>query len=66
VRSEDPAGVNGGRGHGSFMLPELGAKNTGEPCIIFLLRYNHGARKFKENGIAEGLEGFAWHTTSGM
>jgi hypothetical protein len=40
------------------MLPELGAKNTGEPCILFLLRYNRGARKFKENGIAERWEGF--------
>jgi len=29
------------------MLPELGVKNTGEPCIIFLLRYNHGARKIQ-------------------
>jgi len=47
VRSEDAAGVNGGRGHGSFMLPELAAKNTSEPCILFLLRYNHGARKIQ-------------------
>jgi hypothetical protein len=30
------------------MLPELRVKNTSEPCNIFLLRYNHGARKFKE------------------
>jgi hypothetical protein len=29
------------------MLPELGAKNTSEPCILFLLRYNHGARKIQ-------------------
>jgi hypothetical protein len=33
------------------MLPELLVKNTSEPCILFLLRYNHGARKFKENGL---------------
>ena len=44
MRSQDAAGVNGGRGHGSFMLPELRAKNTSEPCILFLLRYNHGAQ----------------------
>src|ERR1700719_4635467 len=49
VGSEDAAGVDGGRGHGSIMLPELRAKNTAEPCILFLLRYNHGARKFKRN-----------------
>src|ERR1700751_3045290 len=65
MRCEDAAGVNGGRGHGSIMLPELRVKNTAEPCILFLLRYNQGARKFKENGRHESEE-FAWHMTSGM
>ena len=65
VWREDAAGVNRGRSHGSFMLPELKEKNTSEPCILFLLRYNHGARKFKENRTHESEE-FAWHMTSGM
>jgi len=57
VGREDAAGVNGCRGHGSNMLTELGGKNTSEPCILFLLRYNR---------CAPNLEGIEWHMTSGM
>src|SRR5580700_1136243 len=42
LRSEDAARVNGGDGHSLSLgiVLELRGKNTGEPCIIFLLRYN--------------------------
>jgi hypothetical protein len=64
VRREDAAGINGGRGHGSFMLPELRGKNTTEPCILFLLRYNRSAPNAWENAN-ENVEETEWHMTSG-
>src|SRR5450755_1534867 len=39
LRSEDAARVNGSDGHSLRIVLELRGKNTGEPCIIFLLRY---------------------------
>ena len=65
VWGKNAAGVNRCGTHGSFMLPELRVKNTREPCILFLLRYNHGARKSKENGPYESEE-FGCHMISGM
>ena len=40
LRSEDAARINSGDGHSLRIVLELRGKDTGEPCIIFLLRYN--------------------------
>ena len=40
LRSEDAARINSGDRHSLRIVLELRGKDTGEPCIIFLLRYN--------------------------
>jgi hypothetical protein len=37
---EDVAGIDHGGRHGESMLLEVAGKISGEPCILFLVRYN--------------------------
>src|SRR6202041_2871484 len=48
LRRQNTTGVNRGGRHRKSMLPEVQRKISGEPCILFLVRYNRKRTLWRE------------------
>src|SRR5277367_4980634 len=48
LRRQNTAGIDCGGRHKKSMLPEVRRKISGEPCILFLVRYNRRRTLWRE------------------
>ncbi len=52
LRREDAACIDCGSRHSPSMLLEVRRKISAQPCILFLVRYNHGAQLIGRNWMS--------------